>query len=79
MKTYMLSTPVDFNMIHEDELEEALTEFGCVALRLDKEVFITSDRLEALSQCAFTTDLPGAILEVTGIYDSKEETITHLL
>lgn len=75
MKTYILSEPIDFNIINEDEVEEALSEFGCIALPLNGQVFITSSSLKALAQCAFATDLPGGIFEVTGIYDSKEEVI----
>lgn len=76
MKTtkYMSLQCIDLNTIDEDEIAEALAEFGIEDTIIDGNHYPTSHNLKALAQMMHTLDLPGSIMEVTGIYDSKETT-----
>jgi len=70
---YMAIKPIDTNFINIDEIPEALAEFGCQEEIIDGQHYITCGSLKALAQMMFTLDLPGAIIELTGVYDSHQE------
>jgi hypothetical protein len=73
MKKYLLLTPIDMSTIQEENLEEALEEFGCSYITSTGIHYACSNSLAALTQMVFNLDMPGNIIEYTGIYDSKEE------
>jgi len=70
---YMALSPLNLEFIDQDEIPEALAEFGCKEEVIDHQHYIVCDNLKALAQMMFTLDLPGAIIELTGVYDSHQE------
>jgi len=70
---YMALSPIDTNFVDPDEIPEALAEFGCEQEVIGGQHYITCKDLKALAQMMFTLDLPGAIIEISGVYDSHQE------
>lgn len=71
---YLLLSPVDMSQFQDnEEFIESLAEFGLIYHRSAGHNYITCNNLDALTQAAFTLDLPGDILVVSGLYESKEE------
>ena len=79
MKFYLALTPIDLNTIDADEIPEALAEFNCEETIIDNKHYIKCNNLKALTQMLHTLDLPGSVVECTGIYDSKEETTQTII
>jgi len=79
-KFYMCIKSIDLSTIENiDELPEALAEFACKQEIIDGHHYIVCKDFKALAQMLHTLDLPGSILEVTGIYDSQEEDTTTII
>lgn len=75
MKNFFLAiTPIDLTTIDEDEISESLAEFGCQDTVIDGKHYATCKSYEPLARMLFTVDLPGSIVKVTDIFDSKEVT-----
>jgi len=79
-KFYMCIKSIDLSTIDNiDELPEALAEFGCKQEIIDGHHYIVCKTFAPLAQMLHTLDLPGSIIEVTGIYDSKETETTTII
>ena len=76
MKTYIALQPVDLQYIDKNDIDESLAEFGCHQRVIDGNHYMCCGNLDALAQMMSNLDLPGSIIEVTAIYESKEETTT---
>lgn len=57
-------------------IDEAAREFGCTVDTIGGHRYLTSTSVDALANTMFVCDLPGAIVEVTAIYDSETEITT---
>jgi len=79
MKKYLAIRPIDMTTIAEEDIVESLAEFGCQAITIDGHYYATCRSIEALAQMMNVVDLPGAIVEFTGIYDSTETTTTNYM
>lgn len=73
MKKYLALTSIDLTTIDEDDIAEALAEFGCTDTIIDGAHYITCKNAKALAQMLHTLDLSGSFVEITGVYDSQEE------
>jgi hypothetical protein len=73
---YIALTTIDGLNINYEEIHEAAAEFGCTITTIGGHNYLTATTAKVLANCMFITDLPGAIVEVTGIYDSSEEVMT---
>jgi hypothetical protein len=71
---FMAINPIDLTTIAEDEIVEALAEFGCTQIVIDGHYYATCKTYETLARMLFTVDLPGSIVHVTDVFDSKEVT-----
>lgn len=76
---FMAIQPIDLSTIPEDEIIEALAEFGCEETVIDGKHYVTSKDYEVLARMLFTVDLPGSIIHVNGVFDSKETTTESYL
>lgn len=73
---YLAIRPLDLSTINKEDIQEALEEFGCYEIVIDNHHYAASKSLKSLANMMFVTDLNGAIIEFTGIYDSFIETAT---
>ena len=77
---YILLSPLtvdQFNLETNDELAEALAEFGCGCLLShfpngDSCYFATATTKDTLMRMCETVDLPGIVLEYSVVYDQAE-------